>query len=162
MDYKKRSAIVLGVLILLFVLSFSKLHNFPLTGEVINTPEITQITPLNPEEIQRIQQTILSNEIIKDIPEKYPVFLRFFKIEKDQKIWQDGFLIGKNKILTKGDPLIYITINSEYLNELNRDFCSTIQKAYQNKDIGIYSDYSKVSLSIKYFSMIKHRDCIGF
>ena len=160
MKNKRRVKIIVGiqiiVVIFLLVFVFSKSSS---TGNVVNTKQV-DIVPLSPEEKQKVIQTILSSEFIKDVPKKDPVALVFFNFANGQKIWQDGFLIGQNQLLSQGEPSVYLTLHSKYIHELNNNnLCEIIQKANNNGDLGFESEYSKARLLIKYSSMLKHRAC---
>ena len=163
MKNKKRVKIIGGiqiiVIIFLLVFIFSK---FSSTGKVVNNNQV-EIVPLSPEEKQKVIQTILSSEFIKDVPKKDPIALVFFDFANGQKIWQDGFLIGQNQLLSQGEPSIYLTLHSKYIYELNNNnLCEIIKKANNNGDLGFESEYNKARLLIKYSGMLKHRDCFGF
>jgi len=147
---------VIIVLVIILVLnSFS-------TGKTIDGQSVETI-PLSQEERQKVVQTVLSSDFIKDIPEKDPIGLFFFSFENNQRVWRDGFLIGKNKFLTQGTPTVSLTLNSKYISEFDgTNLCEIIQKANKNKDLGFESEYGKARLLIKYSSMLKHRDCLGF
>lgn len=156
---KKTLEIISVSIIVIFALAFFTLNQFPLTGKLIDT-EGYKITPLNPEQRAKVEQSILTSKFLKDLPKNDPVFLRFFSFDTGERVWQDGFLIGNKGILTKGEPSIYFSIHSKYIPELNeQDLCRVASKANKNGDIGIYSDYSKPRLFIKYAKMLKHRDC---
>jgi hypothetical protein len=146
----------------IFVLSFFTVNQFPLTGKIVDT-EGYKVIPLDPSQRQKVEQSILASKFIKDIPKKSPVFLRFFSFENGEKIWQDGFLLGREGILTQGEPSVYLSIHSKYITELNgQDLCGVVKKAANNGEIGLYSDYSKTRLFLKYAGMLKYRSCLGF
>ena len=130
----------------------------------INTNTNLQVkyAPLTPEEIAKITNAILSSEFIKSIPEKDPISLTFFKFENGERIWQNGFLIGKNQLLTSGTPGINLILHSKYISQLNgSNLCDIIQQANKNRDLGSQSDYSTMNLLMKYSGMLKYRDCFG-
>lgn len=161
MRYRKE-IIVFGAIILAAILfTFIFNNTSSTTGRSVSSQ--VKITPLSYEEKSKVIQTIISSEFIKDVPEKYPVALRFFDFEDGQKIWQDGFLIGHNQLLTSGEPEIYLALHSKYIAELNKDnLCEVIKKANENRDLGFYSDSNKASLLWKYKTMLSHRECFGF
>jgi len=120
-------------------------------------------SPLSSEEINKVDSTILSSEFIKSIPEKEPISLTFFKFENGERIWQDGFLIGRNQLLTEGSPSISLILHSKYISQLNgNNLCDIIKQANKNGDLGMETKYSTASLLIKYAGMLKYRDCFGF
>ena len=151
-------AFIIGIFLLFFLIA----SQFPLTGKLIDT-EGHKTIPLNPQQRQIIEQSISSSEIVKVLPENDPVFLRFFSFENGERVWQDGFLIGKDGILTEGEPTIYFSVHSKYIEELKtRDLCSIVKDASKNGDIGIHSDYSKIRLFLKYAQMLKYQNCFDF
>ena len=161
MKQQKKILIIVGV-ILLFLILIVIYNKFYSTGEVVKTQQV-QIVPLSAEEKSKVVQTIISSEFIKDVPEKYPVALRFFDFKDGQKIWQDGFLIGHNQLLTSGEPEIYLSLYSKYIAEFNQEnLCEVIKKANENRDLGFHSDSNKASLLWKYKTMLSHRECFGF
>ena len=153
-------AIVLGIIICVFL--FIRFFD---TGKVVssgNNQEV-EVVPLPQEEREKVAQTLLSSEFIKDIPKEYPVALSFFSFEENKKVWRDSFLIGKNALLSEGNPAVYLSLNSKYISEFNgNNLCDVIKTANKNKDLGFYSDYNELNLFIKYAGMLKHRECFGF
>lgn len=161
-ENKKRIKISFAILFIFFSLAFFVINQFPLTGKIVDT-EGYKITPLNSEQREKVEQSILASSFVKDIPEKDPVFLRFFSFESGERVWQDGFLVGSEGILTQGNPSVYLSINAKYISELNgQDLCEIIQRASRNGDVGLHSDYGKIRLFLKYAKMLKHRGCLGF
>jgi hypothetical protein len=151
------------ITIVITLLIFFAVQQKP-TGKSVNTNqvEIKQV-PLSSEEAQKVANTILSSEFIKDVPEKNPVALVFFKFENGERVWQSGFLIGNNKLLTEGTPSVTLTLNSKYISELNgNNICDIIKEANKNGDLGFESSYGTASLLLKYAGMLKHRACFGF
>ena len=166
MKHKKIIIIIGVVLIISAILLLDKsgmisTENKSTTGKSIN--QEVKYVPLSQVEIQKVADTILSSEFVKDVPEKDPVALTFFKFENQERVWQDRFLIGKNQLLTEGTPSAYLILNSKYISELNGDnFCDIIKEANKNGDLGFESEYGNVKLLIKYSGMLKHRECFGF
>ena len=122
-----------------------------------------RIEPLSDADREKVVQKILSSEFLDDIPEKYPISLRFFKFEEGQRIWQDNFILGSDQLLSSGNPGIRLTLHSKYISELDdTDLCTIIQAANKNRDLGFDSEYSTTSLLLKYRGMLEHRECFGF
>jgi hypothetical protein len=156
--FKFSFGIVFGIFLFVFLIA----NQFPLTGKITDT-EGYKTVPLNTEQRQIIEQSILNSSLVKQIPNDSPVFLRFFSFENGERVWQDGFLVGKDGIITQGEPAIYFSIHSKYIDELKtKDLCTIVKEASKNGDIGIHSDYSKLSLFIKYAGMIKYQTCFEF
>jgi len=157
-------AIVSVVVLLLVVVLFNR---FFMTGKSVVSNSVrgqqVQIFPLSSLERQKVIEAIGSNSLLGDMPKEGIVSLRFFDFKDGERIWQDGFLIGKEGILQKGEPDITVVLHSKYIPDFEGDnFCEIIQKAKKNQDLGFVSQSSKVKLLWKYKGMIKHMSCFGF
>ena len=162
MKHKKRVLIVMGVIILLIISLIFVIDKFFITGESMSNQKI-EIVQLSNDEINKVGSILMSSEFIKDVPKNNPIALRFFKFENGQRIWQTGFLIGKNELLAEGEPTIYLALHSKYISELNEEnLCETIKKANKKGDLGFESKHNKASLFLRYAKMLKHRECFGF
>ena len=159
----KKRWLVIGVIFAIaiaLIIFFTMKHS---TGKIVNSGEPIRYVPLSQGEIDKVAQTIISSEFIKDVPEKNPIALIFFNFENGERVQQDGFLIGNNKLLTEGTPSIYLTLNSKYISKLNgNNLCDVIKEANKNGDLGFQSKYGTASLLLRYASMLKYRDCFGF
>jgi len=157
MKYKKR-VIIAGIIISIILIIFISNKFFP-TGQSIGNQEI-KVVPLTDEERLIVAQAVLSSEMIKDIPKKESINLRFYKFENGQRVWQDGVLLGRDGFLTDGNPALSVFIHSKYIRELNdKNLCNVIKKANQNGDLGTYTEYSNARLLIKYSGLMKYREC---
>jgi len=124
------------------------------TGKVTTV----QITPLSSVEKEKVENFLLTSEFVKDMPESGAFSLRFYTFENGNRIWQDGFLIGKGKEADFG-----IIIHSKYISEFNENnICEIIKKAKQNGDFGSETYKNRAGLLLKYASMLKYRECFGF
>ncbi|MCX6747218.1 MAG: hypothetical protein NTU63_03750 [Candidatus Pacearchaeota archaeon] len=170
---KRKKILIISLVIIIIALAiivFAKTMNNkeegninPASSAAGNSSYQVKYSPLSPEEINKVADTILSSEFIKSIPEKEPISLFFFKFENGERIWQDGFLIGKNQLLTEGTPGISLILHSKYISQLNgNNLCDIINQANKNGDLGFESKYSTAILLIKYVGMLKYRDCFGF
>ena len=161
METKKR--IIIGIVILTLVTIFT-FNQLGLTGKVTNSNvQQVEIIPLSNEERQKVIQTLIESEFISDVPKKNPIFLQFYSFDQGQRIWRDGFLIGKNELLSQGEPSVYLYLPSRYISQINKDnICERMKEAKNNGELGLYSDYSKARLLVKYVRMLKHRECFGF
>ncbi|MBR9701591.1 hypothetical protein GOV13_01580 [Candidatus Pacearchaeota archaeon] len=151
---KKRVIIITIILIIISVFLFNK---FSTTGKSVTTQQV-EIVPLSSAEKAKVQQVLSTSEFVKDVPKKESISLRFYDFESNQRIWQDGFLIGTNQ-----EPAVNLILHSKYISELNNDnLCEVIKKANQDGDLGFQSEFSKPRLLLKYAGMLKHRKCFGF
>jgi hypothetical protein len=157
---RKKQVLVLAVVIILIILGAVLLINKKPKSETI-TQEV-EIIPLSPQERQVVANAVLSSEFVSDLPEKYPIAIFFFDFENGERRWRDGFLVGPSGLLSQGEPEVYIIIHAKYIPELaSENLCEVMRRAYQEGDIGVESQASKVSLLLKYAGMLKHRDCLG-
>ncbi len=133
----------------------------------LNLPKslpISKITyePLTNEQKEKIMRVILSNEMVKKIPEKSPISLQFFHFNYGYRTWQDIFIMADGKLLENANPVISLSLSSKYISEFKENnFCEIIQKAKENGDLGFDSEYSEVKLLWKYKGLIKYKDCFG-
>ena len=161
---KKKRLIIVGVFLVL-VLSFFLYDKF--LSEAKTTINIQQaqvkIVPLSQAQVEKVASILLASEFIKDVPEKNPIALQFYDFQDGERVWRNGFLIGKNQLLSEGQPAVYLLLDSKYIAEINSEnLCEVIKKANKNGDLGFHSEYSKASLFIKYSGMLKHKSCLGF
>ena len=161
---KKKKELIIALIFILVIVAIILIKEFVITGKsVTSKTQEVKIYPLSASERIKVASIIESSEFIKDVPKKGIISLRFFDFKEGERIWQDGFLIGKKGILNEGKPDIYLSLHSKYISQLNNDnFCETIRKANQNGDLGFYSEKNEAILLIKYVGMLKHRDCFGF
>ncbi len=156
---KNKSKVVIGVAIVLilavivfFVFQFG--FNFSYKskeGEVkkrINSQTSQVITKEN------LPVVLSGNEIIKNLPDNGVINLQI----------DDSFYSIKNSEIRNEkaeDSDISISIPSNYLSNMNQDFCGVLSKAYRNGDLKIEVHISKIEALFKYSSMIKYRECLG-
>ena len=160
-----KKVLIIGIFSLLIisgVLACSFLKNEKsVSTKSASTP--VKIVPLSSVQKEKVISTLIESDFIKDIPEDYPIALRFYDFHDGKRVWQDGFLIGNNKLLKEGTPAIYLSLHSKYIDKIHElGICETIKLANENKDLGFNSEYGKTSLLIKYSSLIKHKECFGF
>ncbi len=121
------------------------------------------LTSLTPEEAAKVKNAILSSEFISAMPNNGVISIQFYYFPLGERIWLDTFLIGKNQILTSGNPDMNVIIHSKYISELpSSSLCDIIQKARTNGDFAYDTQLGDAKLLLKYSGMIKYRDCFGF
>ena len=174
-DSKKK--VVVAAIILIVLIGTFLVINYVKTGKAVSsnsgnsqgtTSSNSQIkepkvVPLSQEENEKVVQILITSEFIKDVPEKYPIALSFFSFEGNERILHDSFLIGKNTLLSEGNPTVYLSLPTKYIPEFNgNNLCEVIQLANKNRDLGFYTAESTTSLILKYAGMLKHKECFGF
>ncbi len=148
------SIIIVAILLFIFYKPLEK--NVTASGEY-------RYVPLSQAEIEKVSITVISSEFIKDVPKKDPIALTFFDFDEQGRVWKDSFLIGRNQLLSEGDPSISLALHSKYISQLDgTNLCEIIKEASKNGDLMFNSEYGEARLLIKYVGMLKHRDCFGF
>lgn len=123
------------------------------TGRAVQTT-LTSPTPTINITHQNIASVLSKNTMIGAIPSDASIAL---------KIGEKNYILEKG-IVKEGnaDSEITITLPEKYLEGLtNKNFCSVIQKANKNRDLGFETSLSKTSLAWKFKGMYKYRDCLG-
>lgn len=130
-----------------------------------NTIATTSTQPATNINYGNIEQILSKNMVIKKLPNKGTISLRFYNFNSGERQWEKSYILtqGNVKEGTAIKPDMEIIIHSKYLKELtDQNFCEIIKKANKNGDLGTNLFISKTSFMIKYFSVIKYRDCLGF
>jgi hypothetical protein len=111
-----------------------------------------------------IESILSKTNLVRDMPKDGKILLKFYNFNKGYREWENSYIIEKDSVKKQeGDADILLWLHSKYLDELNTgNFCSIIQKAKQNGDMGFYSELSKAKLLWRYKSMLKHLKCLGF
>jgi len=119
--FNKRWLIVLGAVILIAVLIvvILKLGKPAVAGSGGGSGEQIEIVPLSQEQINILGQNVLSSEFIADLPKNGIIGLRFYDFVEGQRIWQSGFLIGKDGFLDSGNPDLVLIMHTKYIAALN-------------------------------------------
>jgi hypothetical protein len=160
--FNKKVLIILGLIILLAIGIFIIIKD--------KKPEVTgnagaqvQITPLSSEQINILAQNVLSSEFIKDLPNNGAIALQFYDFVNGERVWQNGFLIGKDGFLNQGQPDIVLIMHSKYISQLDgTNLCDIVKAAQTNGDMWVETEQNEAKLLLKYSGMLKYRDCFGF
>ena len=157
MRVNKGIVAVLIVLIFFGILLFQKMQT---TGNAVESGKIN-FQQLSSTQRQKVVQEVLSNQLLKELPEKAVISLRFYDFKNSERIWQDEFLLGKKGFVDRGVPDFYLIIHSKYISEFNNNFCEVLGRANQNRDFGFYTEQNKAKLFLKYASVLKYRKCLS-
>jgi len=142
----------------LVVVAFG-IGKFYFTGKVVETT--IQIIPLDSQEKAVVENVVIQNPILADLPNKGLISIRFFKLENGQRVWQEGFLISNKGIEKSGEPDIYLYLHSKYLLEITEDnLCEIVRGANRNGDLGFDTNKNKALLLLKYGKMLKYKSCL--
>jgi len=160
----KKVMVFMGVFFLFgFLFAMYSFALFTGTGKATSTTQQGEIrtSPLSQAQVEKVAQTLVESEFIKDVPAKNPIALQFYTFDQIGRVWQNGFLIGENQLLSEGNPGIQVIMHSKYISEMNKgNLCEIIGKANRNGDLDFQSDSNKASLLIKYSSLLKYKGCL--
>jgi hypothetical protein len=114
-----------------------------------------------------IAQVMSGSGMVNAIPAGSEILLKFYSFKIGMRIWEKSFALTSGVMRETANPDekadIIISLDSKYLQGLNNyNFCSMIQQANTNGDLGFESDMSSVALAWKFKSMYQYRSCFGF
>jgi len=159
---KLASIFVFGILIILILVDFL------LFGPVLNAASVRAVNSSAPEislTYKNLASVLSGSDMVQDVPKNSELLLRFYNsdfgaLEKEYTI-RKGVVQETKDSKIKAD--IVFSLDSKYLVGLTtHNFCSAIQQARANGDLGIDIKISMVSLAWKYRPMFKYRECFGF
>lgn len=181
----KRIFVVLGI-ILLFVVCSLVINIFEkfgvnsnteepgaggITGKQIQTANYegnsnneTQVETyyLSNEQINILNQTILSSAFVKDIPDKGIVALRFYDFIGEQRIWIKDTLICSEGFINEGTSDMTLIMHAKYISQLNgTNLCDVVKSAQTNGEMWVESEENNAKLFLKYSNMMKYKECLG-
>ena len=163
----KKKKIMIIILVIVLLISIVVVKNRTPLGSFLGIKSKQAEAEISEVNINygNIALVLSSSSLIQDLPKDGKVLLRFYNFDSGFRQWEKSYVLKKGEV-TEGyieDADIIITLYSGYLNSLtNKNFCSVIQTANKNKDLGIDYGVSKVNLLWKFKSMLKYRDCFGF
>jgi len=161
----KKKIILIIAIVAIVILSVLAYNKFSAAGKNTNngsSGNTIKTVALSDEDQIKITQILQSSDFIKDIPENGVIGLIFYNFENGERVLNNGYLLGKNKFLSSGEPDFQILLHSKYIKEIDENnLCDIVIKAKQNGDMAYYSDKSKAMLLLKYGGMLKYKDCFG-
>lgn len=158
---KKIVSILLGILAIVVLVGLFVFAYFDsLPQEII---KITTPLPTISVNYSNFATVIAKNSVVKAIPSESTISLRFYNFDSGERVFEKSYLITTGKIIEgTGDSDIALLLHSKYLKELtNKNFCSIIQKANKNGDLGFETNLSSVALAWKMKSMYQYKECLG-
>ena len=155
---KRKYLVLITILVAISIIIY--IQRASIQGNVVSQ-EIRTV-PLSADETNAVSSVIATSEFVEDLPESGVIALRFYSFDEQGRIWSDAFLIGRDGLLSEGEPDMYIAIHSKYIEQFGSlSLCDIIRTANTNGDFAFHSDKSKVSLLVKYSGMVKHKGCLG-
>jgi hypothetical protein len=157
-DKHKKLLIFLGIIIIAAVAIYFKYGRTSEQGSGVSVPPI-DIT------YENIEPMLSKSSLIRDLPDDSTLMLRFYNFDTGERQWERSYVLQTGNVkegtITNAD--ITFHLHSKYLEPLtNQNFCSVIQQAKRNSDLGIETELSKTKLAWKFKSIVKYRDCLGF
>ena len=106
---------------------------------------------------------LAKNKVVKDLPKDSKIVLKFYNFNSGSREIEKTYTLTKGSVSEGGDSGdIILSLHSKYLKGLtNSNFCSVIQKANKNGDLGFETELSKASLAWKFKSVLEHKGCFG-
>ena len=103
------------------------------------------------------------NKVVRDLPKDSKIILKFYNFNSGSREIEKIYTLTKGSVSEGGNSGdIVLSLHSKYLNGLtNSNFCSVIQKANKNGDLGFETELSKASLAWKFKSVLEHKSCFG-
>jgi hypothetical protein len=111
-----------------------------------------------------LASTLSNTNMIQDLPSDAVILLQFYNFNSGEREFEKSYILTKGKIEqgTTENEDIAIYIHSKYLSKLTTaNFCSVIQEAKNNGDLGVETKISKTSLLWKYKSIMRYKSCLG-
>ena len=111
-----------------------------------------------------LASTLSRTNMIRDLPDDAVILLQFYNFNSGERAIEKSYVLTQGEIKegTTDNEDILIYIASKYLEQLTTaNFCSIVQEAKSNGDLGIELKSNKVSLAWKYKSMMKYKSCLG-
>jgi hypothetical protein len=113
----------------------------------------------------RLEKVMAEQPLVKDVPSKGKISLRFFHFTEGCRLWDKSYIISDGKITaTNSDADIYITLSSDYVDKITAtNFCDIIKEAREKDDLGQWTaeGLSEATLLWRYKGMLKYADCLG-
>lgn len=104
------------------------------------------------------------NEIIKKVPDKAKITLKFYHHTGNCRVWDKIYLLRAGTIKQKQikNPDIEIWLPSIYAKKvLDKGLCETIKEARNKGHLGQSTNIGKTKLMWTYKSLYEHRKCFG-
>ena len=167
MRTKQSKSIIITIVILVAIAAIYIGSNY--TGSSVNSSPKTSVSAPASQPVkityENLAQALSSNPIVQALPSNGVIWLRFYNFNTGIRQWEKSYVLTKASVKegTATKPDITLSIHSKYLSQLtNQNFCSIIQTANQNGDLGTELGISKLSLMWKYKSIMSYRSCLGF
>ena len=155
-----------GVVLLFVFILILQSNSVEQTGKTINSAIDEMITPPIKVGYNNMEEELSKNSLVQSLPKDSIILLKFYNFNSEERVWEKAYVLGKGEASEtpnfneKAD--IVLSLDSKYLKELtNKNFCSIIQKANKNGDLGFETDLSKISLAWKFKSAYEYKDCLG-
>lgn len=128
---------------------------------------VSQPAPVVKPDYAKLEGMLSKNSMISSLPEGSKLLLKFFNFNSGERQWEKFFLLQKGLVKETSNPNeeadIILSLHSKYIPQLTEtNFCSIIQTANANRDLGFETALSKTALAWKFKSLYGERACFGF
>ncbi len=112
---------------------------------------------------ENFAQHFEKQQILKDLPKKAVILLKFYDYVEGERVWEDSYIIRESSVILgeTNEADLEISLHSKYFSELG-SFCKTIKLAKANGEMGFELKISKTKFLWRYKGMTGYRDCLGF
>lgn len=156
--------IIFFICLIFLGIAISSLYIHPTARAILGYPA-EDLTPVIFLSYENFEQEVSKNQIVADLPENALILLRFYNFNTGERQWEKSFIVKKNYVKEIAEPIqadITFSMSSDYLNQLtNKNFCEVIRLADANRDLGVETKLSKMSLALKYRNIMKYKNCVG-
>lgn len=146
------------LILILITIYFLFIHKYPQVNQSPSKP-----TPTIFINYSNLKEELSKSPILRSIPEDEEIQLRFYNFYTGVRKFEKSYIL-RNTGIEEGlleNPEITILISSKYLSVLtNKNFCSVLKIANENKDLGVETTISNTKLIWRYKSMNKYKDCL--
>lgn len=164
MFYMKKIFSILILVVLVSVVSglfvFAYVSSLEKESSVVANKTSTPAIPIN---YSNLASVVSKNSMVKAVPLGSTILLKFYNFDSEERAFEKSYIITTGKIVEgEAEADIVLLLHSKYLKGLtNKNFCSVIQKANKNKDLGIETELSSAALAWKFKSMYEYKSCLG-
>lgn len=117
----------------------------------------------NLPDFKKFEDFLLKQQIVKDVPKKGKISLKFYHFVGDCRKWDKIYLLNNGKIEennAKADIEIWMPTN--YISKIQeKNLCDTIAEAKTKGDFGQSVNVDNTKLMWTYKGLLKYKNCLG-
>jgi len=114
-------------------------------------------------DFQKFESRVSKEQIVRDVPPKAKISLKFFHLVEDCKKQDKIYLLRDGKIEERNiESDIEIRINSDYAEKMvTDDLCKIISEAREKGDLEQSVNVGSTKLMWAYKNMLEYKECLG-